>query len=111
MAHTAQSRSRINRTTRIQIVLVCLVVSSILVARNNPPHFAAKPTAQSVLSSNTHHDQRLRFDHNGPQWNSRAPVVSPAPRNKQLADLPLSSPLFSSLQFAGFHYNRPPPRG
>jgi hypothetical protein len=105
----SQSRSRTYTRACTQAVLISVVLSGVLVARNIPPNFPTRPAAHSAFSATSHHDQRPRFNHDGFQWNSPVDAFLPTPPAAESAELAPASQLFSILQTKGFHYNRPPP--
>jgi hypothetical protein len=107
----AQSRSGTSSRAGARIVLACVALAAVLVARHIPPDFPAAPSIHSAFSAKSHHDQRPRFDNNRLQWSAPADMFLPAPPVAESADLALSVEPLPRLQTKGFHYNRPPPLG
>ena len=92
----------------LRAVLVSGVLVCVLSARTIPPHFSASGV-HSVISVDSHHDQRPRFDNRAPQWSappdhflSSPPVVESTHRMSPLRR-------FSTFQITGCYFNRPPP--
>jgi hypothetical protein len=108
MALPAQSRNRCARVCARALV-ICLISSAVLVARNVPVHFPATASSHSSLSAVSHHDQRPRFDHMGSQWSSPGEAFLFVPPAEHSSVLRLTSVIVPSFLVKGFHYNRPPP--
>lgn len=102
-------RSGSDRTISIRVILASVALLAVLAARNVPPDFVKAPSVHSQISAGSHHDQRPRFDRDGPQWS--APIASflLVPLAVESAHLGPAPQLASALQTKGFHYNRPPP--
>jgi hypothetical protein len=105
----AQSRNGVNSTAWARIVLACVALAAVLVARHISPSFPAEPSIHSAFSANSHHDQRPRFNNDGLQWCAPADVFLPAPPVARAAHLASAAEPLPKLQTKGFHYNRPPP--
>jgi hypothetical protein len=105
----AQSRNGVNSRAWARIVLACVALAAVLVARHIPPDFPAEPSIHSAVNANSHHDQRPRFNNNGLQWSTPADVFLPAPPVAESADLASAAEPLPRLKTKGFHYNRPPP--
>ena len=93
---------------RNQLILICAVLSAFLTARNTPPDFPRKPSAQFAVNACPHHDQRPRCDHDGCQWSRPADTYLPVPVTDS-AELGSTSPLSLFRHTKGARYNRPPP--
>lgn len=90
-------------------LFACVALIGVLAARNVLPHFPQATSSHSAVSVDSHHDQRPRFDNSGPRWSAPAESFLPTPPAAESAHLAPVSPLSSSLQSRGFHFNRPPP--
>lgn len=85
------------------------VLLALLAARSVPPQFASTTNPGSSIHVVSSHDQRPRFSFDESRWSLPAGGLQPlqcAATSRQIAP---NSPLFSSLQARGLHYNRPPP--
>ncbi len=102
-------RSGSRGTTEIQALLALLALFSVLAARNVQPHFPGAPGTHSTVNSDSHRDQRPRFDNSGPQWSAPAESFFPMPPAAESAHVTPVPQLFCTLQTKGLHFNRPPP--
>lgn len=90
-------------------LLAFLAVSAVFVARSLPTKFPGVPTERSVQAAHAAHDQRPRFDNEGPQWTVpiTSSVQAPLPRVTSRV-LPAVAPVASWVA-KGAHCTRPPP--
>jgi hypothetical protein len=102
---------------RTHAVLVVAGLFALLVARVLPPDFAkveaplSSINALSTISAVSSHDQRPRFDCNGPHWNVPIREFLPFPPMAKARHLTSALEIFPALSVKGHHYNRPPPLG
>jgi len=90
-------------------MLVSVALLSLLVARSAPPRFPRAQGAHSTINSDSHHDQRPRFDNANHDWSMPADNLLASPPAAESAKLNVPPALFSTLQAKGLHFNRPPP--
>jgi hypothetical protein len=108
MSFGRYSRNRRQGTVWIRALLACTALIGVLAARNVLPQFPYTLNAHSI-SSDSHHDQRPRFDNSGSKWSAPARSFLPTPAIAESPRLAPAPPLWSALQTKGFHFNRPPP--
>ena len=96
--HSRNSRQAI---VWIRALLACTALIGVLAARNVLPQFPYSLNAHSI-SSDSHHDQRPRFDNNGSKWSAPADCFLPTPANAESSRLAPAPPLWSTLQTKGF---------
>jgi hypothetical protein len=101
-------RNGSNGTIWIRSVLASILLFGLLAARDVPSHFFCASGFHSA-SSDSHHDQRPRFDHAAWDWSAPVGTFFLFPPAGESAHLMPSPRLFSTLQTKGFHFNRPPP--
>ncbi len=102
-------RSENRRSIWSRIILASVGLVAVLAARSAPPDFAKAPSVYAAISVDTLHDQRPRFDRDQLGWSVPVESIPPVPVVVTFA-LPKSTPqLLFTHQYAGFHYNRPPP--
>lgn len=109
MSLICHSRSENQRTIWLRIILASLGVVALLAARNAPPDFAKAPSVYAALSSASRHDQRPRFDRDRLGWSVPAESILPVPVVVTFAPTKSVPQRLFTLQYEGFHYNRPPP--
>lgn len=97
------------RTLWIRAVLASAALFSLLAAQNVPSHFPQATCVHSSVGAPLHHDQRPRFDNNGPKWSAPAATFVPAPPAVESAGSTLIPQLSFAVQAKGVHFNRPPP--
>lgn len=89
--------------------LAGLTLLFLLFSRCAPPHFPESASLQVTVTSDTHHDPRPCFDHEGPIWGAPSRThFTPARKTICLCETSAVDPL-RAIQKDGFHYNRPPP--
>ena len=94
---------------RFRVVFASVALAALLAARNFPPEFLNTLSTHCHISAGSHHDQRPRFDRDGPQWSAVPDRIQIAlPLIEAATFEPLAQTLFV-LQTKGRHYNRPPP--
>jgi hypothetical protein len=81
---------------------------ALLLARGVPPQFAGPANLASIQALSSH-DQRPRFNYDGPKWGLPAGSFQPLQHAASFRQIAPEYPSFSSLQATGLHYNRPPP--
>ena len=82
---------------------------ALLVARSVPPQFPSAASAPSSIHAVSSHDQRSRFNYDGPQWGLPAGSYQPFRSSETSSSIAFQSSSFSTLQATGLHYQRPPP--
>jgi len=84
-----------------------LALLGILAARNAPFHFPQ--SSGNHFRAYSQHDQRPRFNDNGPRWTAPLATLSPVLPVIETARLNPRCERFSTPPAKGSHYNRPPP--
>lgn len=95
-------------TVWMRALFACTALIGVLAARNVLPQFPHPLNTHSV-SSDSHLDQRPRFDNSGSKWSAPTDCFLPTPPVAESHHLAPAPQLFSTLQTKGFHFNRPPP--
>jgi len=102
-------RSGNQSTIWARLLLAAVALFAVLAARNALPDFREASSVHSAFNAVSHHDQRPRFDRDGPTWGAPDSSVLPIPPAVESAHVGPAPRPFSTLQPKGFHYNRPPP--
>jgi hypothetical protein len=95
--------------TWIRVALACAALIAVLAARSVAPRFPAVLGDGSSISADSHHDQRPRFIDSGAKWIRPGGIHLLFATGTEFVLLNPAAPLYSALDRAGFHYNRPPP--
>src|SRR5579862_112488 len=85
------------------------VLLAVLVARSVPPQFPSSTNSASSIHDVSGHDQRPRFNFDTTKWILPTSSFQPLRSTRTASLITPKSPIFSSLQATGIHYNRPPP--
>lgn len=85
------------------------VLLALLVARSVPPQFPSVASSPSSIHAASSHDQRPRFNYDGPKWGLPAGCFQPLCSSETSSHIASQSSSFSTLQATGLHYQRPPP--
>jgi hypothetical protein len=100
--------------SRVRATLVLFGLFVFLAARNVPPEFTRPCSLHAAIYAdwNHHgskHDQRPRFDNDGPQWSAPVGSVLLVPPTGESTQFAVGAEALCTRQAKGFHYNRPPP--